>query len=61
MYDEKNTQNTSYSSSPVSSNVDTFRLGKRTKAMNATHNPIPMAVKMATQKFNRLIIGIKFD
>lgn len=30
-------------SNPVSSRVDTFRLGNRTNAMNATHSPIPIA------------------
>lgn len=43
MYDEKKTQKTSYKRSPVSSKVETFRLGRRTNAMNATHNPIPIA------------------
>lgn len=43
MYDEKNTQKTSYMSNPVSNKVDTFRLGKRTNAMKATHRPIPIA------------------
>ena len=28
---------------PTSSKVDTFRLGSRTRAINATHNPIPRA------------------
>lgn len=43
MYEEKNTQNTSYTSSPTNSRVETFRLGSRTRAINATHNPIPRA------------------
>lgn len=30
--------------SPTSSSVDTLRLGSRTRAMNATHRPIPSAV-----------------
>lgn len=30
-------------SKPVNNNVDTFRLGKRTNAMNATQRPIPIA------------------
>lgn len=42
-YDEKKTQNTSYRSRPVSSSVDTFKLGRRTNAINATQSPIPMA------------------
>lgn len=44
IYDEKNTQNTSYIRSPVSNNVETLRLGSLTKAMNATQRPIPIAV-----------------
>ena len=40
----KLTQNTSYTSNPTSRSVDTFRLGRRTKAMKATHRPIPRAV-----------------
>ena len=43
MYEEKKTQNTSYISNPVSSKVETFKLGSRTNAINATHNPIPIA------------------
>lgn len=43
IYEEKNTQKTSYISNPVSNNVDTFRLGKRTNAIKATHKPIPIA------------------
>lgn len=37
------TQKTSYTSSPTSSRVETFRLGSRTRAINATHRPIPRA------------------
>lgn len=43
MYEEKNTQKTSYTSSPTSSRVETLRLGSRTRAINATHSPIPRA------------------
>lgn len=52
MYDEKNTQNTSYNKSPVSNRVETFKLGNRTKAMNATHSPIPIAKRMNKKSFN---------
>ena len=37
------TQKTSYTRSPTSNNVDTLRLGRRTRAMNATHSPMPKA------------------
>lgn len=43
MYDEKNTQNTSYIKRPVNKRVDTFRLGSLIKAINATQSPIPIA------------------
>lgn len=43
IYDEKNTQKTSYMRRPMSKSVDTFKLGKRTNAMNATHSAIPIA------------------
>lgn len=44
------TQNTSYTSSPTNSRVETFRLGSRTRAINATHNPIPRAEKQTKTK-----------
>lgn len=44
------TQNTSYTSSPTNSRVETFRLGSRTRAINATHNPIPRAEKQKKPK-----------
>lgn len=44
------TQKTSYTSSPTSSRVETFRLGSRTRAINATHSPIPRAKE---QKFKK--------
>lgn len=43
IYDEKNTQKTSYINKPVSRRVETLRLGKRTRAMKATQRPIPIA------------------
>jgi hypothetical protein len=43
IYDEKKTQNTSYTSNPMSKSVDTFKLGSLTNAMNATQSAIPIA------------------
>lgn len=43
MYDEKNTQKTSYINKPESRSVDTLRLGTRIKAMNATQRAIAIA------------------
>ncbi len=40
------TQKTSYTRRPTNNKVDTFRLGSRTRAMNATHKPIPSAGNM---------------
>jgi len=45
VFDEILTQNTSYINSPTRSRVDTFKLGNRTRAMNATQRPIPRAEK----------------
>ena len=39
------TQNTSYKSNPNNRTTDTFRLGKRTNAITATHNAIAKAKK----------------
>lgn len=39
------TQNTSYNSNPNNRTTDTFRLGKRTNAITATHNAIAKAKK----------------
>lgn len=48
MYDEKKTQKTSYMRSPIRRSVETFRLGSRTNAINATHKAIPIK-SMSTQ------------
>ena len=37
------TQKTSYIKRPVSRRVETLRLGSRTKAINATQRPMPIA------------------
>jgi len=59
IYDEKNTQKTSYIKRPVSKRVDTFKLGSRTNAINATQSPIPIAKKINHHLIKHRIILIK--
>ncbi len=51
------TQKTSYTSSPTRRSVDTFRLGSLTRAINATHKPIPNAG--SENEFD--IFGLEFN